>query len=155
MEMTLITMLHIYSKVLSFSCQKCDLKVIFMLYHPTFVLLLFGFYYTCCKKVIKWEAFISLIALCGISSGSSLFAEVPVSSLQRVKSDLGKKQKSNSSNPWLNFVSTLNASIATKVVCFSHLLKCFTSLYGKQGGLRSECSYRSSLLWVHAVCFYT
>ena len=35
---------------------------------------------------------------------------------------------------------TLNAPIATKVVCFSRLLKCLRSLYGKQCGLRSDCS---------------
>ena len=49
----------------------------------------------------------------------------------------------------------LNASIATKVVCFSRLLKCLRSLYGKQCGPISDCSYRSSLFLVHAVCFYT
>ena len=49
----------------------------------------------------------------------------------------------------------LNAPIASKVVCFSHLLKCLRSLYGKQCGPRSDCFYRSSLFWVHAVCFYT
>ena len=50
---------------------------------------------------------------------------------------------------------TLKAPIATKVVCFSRLLKCLRSLYGKQCGPRSDCSYRSSLFWVHTVCFYT
>ena len=50
---------------------------------------------------------------------------------------------------------TLNAPITTKVVCFSRLLKCLRSLYGKQCGPRSDCSHRSSLFWVHAVCFYT
>ena len=35
---------------------------------------------------------------------------------------------------------TLNAPIATKVVCFSGLLKCLKSLYGKQCGPRSDCS---------------
>ena len=49
----------------------------------------------------------------------------------------------------------LNTPIATKVVCISRLLKCLKSLYGKQCGPRSDCSYRSSLFWVHAVCFYT
>ena len=39
--------------------------------------------------------------------------------------------------------------IPTIVVCFSRLLKCLRSLYGKQCGPRSDCS------WVHAVCFYT
>ena len=29
------------------------------------------------------------------------------------------------------------------------------SLFGKQCGPRSDCSYWSSLFWVHAVCFYT
>ena len=29
------------------------------------------------------------------------------------------------------------------------------SLSGKQCGPRSDCSYRSSLFWVHSVCFYT
>ena len=50
---------------------------------------------------------------------------------------------------------TLKVPIATKVVCFSRLLKCLRSLYGKQCGPRSDCSYRSSLFWVHAVRFYT
>ena len=49
----------------------------------------------------------------------------------------------------------LNGPIATKLVCFSRLLKCLRSLYGKQCGPRSDFSYRSSLFWVHAVCFYT
>ena len=49
----------------------------------------------------------------------------------------------------------LNALIATEVVCFSRLLKCLRSLYGKQCGPRSDCSYRSSLFWVHGVSFYT
>ena len=49
----------------------------------------------------------------------------------------------------------LNAPIATKVVCFSRLLKCSRSLYGKQCGPRSDCSYKSSLFWVYAVCFYS
>ena len=44
---------------------------------------------------------------------------------------------------------TLNAPIATKVVCFSRLLKCLRS---EQYGPRSDCSY---LFSVHAVCFYT
>ena len=38
---------------------------------------------------------------------------------------------------------TPKAPIATKVVCFSRLLKCLRSLYGKQCGPRSDCSYRS------------
>ena len=46
---------------------------------------------------------------------------------------------------------TFNAPMATKVVCFSHLLNCLRSLYGKHCGPRSDCSYR---FWVHAVCFY-
>ena len=46
---------------------------------------------------------------------------------------------------------TLNVPISTKVVCFSHLLKCLRSLYGKQCGTRPDCS----LFWVHTVCFYT
>ena len=50
---------------------------------------------------------------------------------------------------------TLNAPIATKVVCFYRLLKCLRSLYCKQCGPRSDCSYWSSLFWVHTVCFYT
>ena len=50
---------------------------------------------------------------------------------------------------------SLNAPITTKVVCFSHLLKCLRSLYDKKGGPRSDCSYRSSLFRVHTVCFYT
>ena len=37
-------------------------------------------------------------------------------------------------------VFILNKPIATKVVCFSRLLKCLRSLYGKQCGPRSDCS---------------
>ena len=46
-------------------------------------------------------------------------------------------------------VLTLNAPIATKVVCFSRLLKCLRSLYSK------KCGPRSELFSVHAACFYT
>ena len=56
--------------------------------------------------------------------------------------------------PTIVGILTLNAPIAAKVVCFSRPLKCFRSIYGKQCGPRSDCSYRSSLFWVHAVCFY-
>ena len=56
---------------------------------------------------------------------------------------------------WFLIIFTLNAPVASKVFCFSHLLKCSRSLYGNKCGPRSDCSYRSSLFWVHAVCFYT
>ena len=46
----------------------------------------------------------------------------------------------------------LKAPIAIKDVCFSCLLKCLRSLYDKQCGPRSDCSYRSSLIWVHPFC---
>ena len=36
--------------------------------------------------------------------------------------------------------SALNAPIATKVICFSRLLKCLRSLCAKQCGPRSDCS---------------
>ena len=36
--------------------------------------------------------------------------------------------------------STGNAPISTKVVCFSRLLQCLRSLYGKHCGPRSDCS---------------
>ena len=55
---------------------------------------------------------------------------------------------------WENIL-TLNAPIATKFICFSCLRKCLRNFYGKQCGPRSDCSYRSSLFWVHAVFFYT
>ena len=48
----------------------------------------------------------------------------------------------------------LKEPITTKVVCFSCLLKCLRNLYDKQCGPRSDCSHRSSLIWVHPVCFY-
>ena len=41
----------------------------------------------------------------------------------------------------LKLILTINAPITTKVVCFSRLLKCLRSLYGKQCGSRSDCSY--------------
>ena len=37
-------------------------------------------------------------------------------------------------------ILTLNAPITTKVVCFSRLLICLKSLYGKQCGPRPDCS---------------
>ena len=37
-------------------------------------------------------------------------------------------------------IITLNAPISTKVVCFTRLLICLKSLYGKQCGPRSDCS---------------
>ena len=42
-----------------------------------------------------------------------------------------------------------NAPNATKVICFSHLLKCLSSL------LSQVFSSEISLFWVHTVCFYT
>ena len=63
--------------------------------------------------------------------------------------------KKDTSKKRVTSIISLKAPIATKVVCFSRLLKRVRSLYGKQCGPRSDCSYRSSLLWVHAVCFYT
>ena len=50
---------------------------------------------------------------------------------------------------------TLNAPITTKVVCFTCLLKCLRSLYGKQCGPRSDCSNSvdpDQTLPVGAVC---
>ena len=47
--------------------------------------------------------------------------------------------------PKYQFTSlTLKASIATKVVCFCHLLKCFRSLFYNQCRPRSDC-YGSTL----------
>ena len=37
-------------------------------------------------------------------------------------------------------VLTINAPIPTKVVCFSRLLKCLRSLYGKRCAPRTDCS---------------
>ena len=42
-------------------------------------------------------------------------------------------------------VLTRNAPIATKVVCFSRLLKCLKSLYDNQCGPRSDCCSGSTL----------
>ena len=42
---------------------------------------------------------------------------------------------------------TLNVPIAIKVVCFSCLLKCLRSLYGKQYGPRSDCFCSGSTLF--------
>ena len=59
---------------------------------------------------------------------------------------------------WLSCIAVIVTDLLTektkktKVVCLSCLLKCLRSLYGKQCGPRSDCSYRSSLFWVHTVC---
>ena len=55
---------------------------------------------------------------------------------------------------WPKFTLTPKAPIATKVVCFSRILECLRRLYGKQCGPRPDCFHRSSLIWVHPVCFY-
>ena len=47
----------------------------------------------------------------------------------------------------LNTCLTLNAPITTKVVCFSCLLKCLRSLYGKQCGPRSGAVCSGSMLF--------
>ena len=47
---------------------------------------------------------------------------------------------------------TLKAPIATKVVCLSRLPKCLRSIYGRKCGPRPDCSYRSSLFPIGAVC---
>ena len=63
-----------------------------------------------------------------------------------------KSVKSQGILKWIlsgNPALTLNAPIATKVVCFYRLLKCLRSIYGKQCGPRTDCSYRST---IGAVC---
>ena len=51
----------------------------------------------------------------------------------------------------LIYCLTLKTPITTKIVCF---VVCgnFRSLFNKQCRPRSDCSYRSSLIWVHTVC---
>ena len=95
------------------------------------------------KYIMNDPIFVWFDSLCPSVGGSS-------STKQRIKHQL-----------------TLKELIATKVVCFSRLLKCLSSLYSKQCGpsvdpdqtapIGAVCSgsYRSSLFWVHAVCFYT
>ena len=45
-----------------------------------------------------------------------------------------------------SLILTLNAPIATKVLCFSRLLKCLRSLYGKQCGPRFWVPLFASIL---------
>ena len=47
----------------------------------------------------------------------------------------------------LQIFLTLKTPITTKVVCFSHLLKCLRRLYYKQCGPRSDCSCSGSKLF--------
>ena len=47
---------------------------------------------------------------------------------------------------------TLKEPITTNVICFCCLLKCFRSLLVKQCRPSSDCSCRSSLIWVNTVC---
>ena len=104
--------------------------------------------------------FLTLLGLAGLAGmgGFSFFVAVIVVS-KSLSGELRKKKSHLNSQPTLNVdvynILTINAPIATKVVGFSRLLKCLRSLYGNQCGPRSDCSYRSSLFWVHPVCFYT
>ena len=50
----------------------------------------------------------------------------------------------------IRMILTLKAPIATEVVCFTRLLKCLRNLYGKQSGPWSDCSNRTSLVWIHS-----
>ena len=84
---------------------------------------------------------------------SALFLTTEKSYIFRISFHLNVKQMSR--NKLRQPSLTINAPITTKVVCFSRLLICLRSIYGKQCGPRSDCSYRSSLFWVHAVCFYS
>ena len=68
-------------------------------------------------------------------------------------------------NPYYNLATPLGGdAVVTKGCCMSPqsanrnkscLLKRLRSLYDKQLGPRSDCSYRSSLICVHPVCFCT
>ena len=78
------------------------------------------------KVSLSWQT-VQILMRCGVSSRSTLF--VDVSFLD-------------------SYILTLKAPIATKIVCFSRLLKCLRSLYDKQCGSRSDC-----LIWVHPVSF--
>ena len=48
----------------------------------------------------------------------------------------------------LGFAGCMNLLLFSSAEMFKNPL-------GQQWGPRSDCSYRSSLFWVHAVCFYT
>ena len=56
---------------------------------------------------------------------------------------------------WLENVVrlTFNAPITTKVVCFSRLLKCLRSLYGKQCGI--DATAPGAVCSGSTVCFYS
>ena len=54
-----------------------------------------------------------------------------------------KQQMTKKHEKLPSMLLTLKAPMATKVVCFSCLLKCLRSLYGKQCELSSDCSYSS------------
>ena len=72
------------------------------------------------------------------------------------------KAKQPALSHWIDFYTrqikslTLKVPIATNVFCFSPLLKCLRSLYGKQCGPRSDCSFlyprKLCLWWVY--CFH-
>ena len=49
---------------------------------------------------------------------------------------------------------TLNAPIPTKDVCFSRLLKCLRSFYGKQCGPRSDQTAQQSVLCPRCLLLY-
>ena len=89
------------------------------------------------------------LSIAKASARGTLFTIIPV------VDHLSNSQSASRFSKLRSGLLTLNAPIATKVVCFSRLLKCLRSLCGKQCGPRSDCSYRSSLFWVHTVCFYT
>ena len=76
-----------------------------------------------------------------LSSAAVLIGPLTLSRLWKkvILKNISRRQKSVENYP-LSKELTLNAPIATKVVCFSCLLKCLRSLYGKQCGPRSDCS---------------
>ena len=46
------------------------------------------------------------------------------------------------------------SDIRNKICLLYHLLKRFRNILVKPYTLRSDCSFRSNLIWVHTVCFY-
>ena len=58
---------------------------------------------------------------------------------------------------WLENVVrlTFNAPISTKVVCFSRLLKCLRSLYGKQCGIDQTAPKEQSVLGPHCLLLFS
>ena len=98
---------------------------------PSLIMFMTNIFNSCKKRLKRLPSFTSILG----NFSYTLFAIHILNGSAIVKCN----------GPEKVYLTLINTPMATKVVCFSCLLKCLRSLYGKQCGPRLDCSS----------CFYT